>query len=319
MEICKKLKYMYSAAKKAGYIYDILKRPNYENERIEGEILRNVHSLEKGLSIENIRLGFGIAKIKEASLYIDKYIKNGGNYNSEPIKMFVCALHSYLKFHEGKLYNDDIKYISNIYNNLISKVPSQDFSLGGYKIITKNILSENEIKTIDKLINNRHSIREFNHTPVEERLLKEAILLAMKCPTACNRQGYRCYIVEKDKFYLLDKWMDGIGGFSNDVDKFIIITGKISMYRKEEELQWIVTAIVFASYLTITLEAYGIGCCFVQRPIVPNKEWKNVAKKLHISDDEQVACMLAIGNLKEQYKVPISNRLSYDEMVTIIQ
>lgn len=318
IKVFEKIKYMYSAAKKAGYIYDILSASKYENIRIEGEILRNVHSIEKGLSLENVRLGFGYAKIKEALSLIEHYIKNGGESDAKPILMFADALHSYLEFHKGKLKNEKIDEISKSYDKLSHNISSHYITMGGYQLMHKNQFSENEFKIVEKLFNNRHSVREFNSTPVDDLMLKEAIKLATRCPSACNRQSYRCYIISKNNFGVIKKWMEGVGGFFEDVDKFIIITGKISVYRKNEELQWVVTPTVFASYLTLSLEALGIGCCFVQRSVIPNDSWCQISEKLNIPGDEQAVCALGIGNLKDIYKVPISYRLPYEDIVTVI-
>jgi hypothetical protein len=96
----------------------------------------------------------------------------------------------------------------------------------------------------------------------------------------------------------------------------IIITGNISMYYASEAMQHTVSAVVYASYLTMTLQAYGIGCCFLQRNIFPNPEWATIAKRLGIPADEQAVCALGIGNYKEAYKVPTSYRLKFDSIVT---
>lgn len=318
MEIIKKLKYMYSAAKKASYIYNILSQEAFKCYRLEGEILRNVHSIEKGLSLENVRLGFGYTKIKETISIIEQYINKGGDVNAKPILMFADALQEYLKFHQGKLTNENIQEISKLYKHLSSKITRSEHHIGGVQIINKKTFNEKELEVIKSLFNKRHSVREFAQIPVDNKVLKEAISLAMRCPNACNRQGYRCYVLPRTKKHLMSDWMEGVGGFADDVDKFIIITGKISSYRKSEELQWAITATVFASYLTLSLEAFGIGCCFIQRPIVPDQKWIEVAKRLNISKDEQIVCVLGIGNLKESYKVPLSYRLPFETLVKYI-
>lgn len=317
IKILNKIKYMYSASRKAGYIFNILACKEFEKSRMEGEIIRNVHSIEKGLSLENVRIGFGYAKIKQTLSLINKYVENGGNIDNKPIIMFCDALHSYLDFHHDKIQNEQINEISQAYYALKNKILEHDCtSFGGYKILQKHLFSEDELTIIEQLFNNRHSIREFSKKPVDNLLLEKAIRLAMHCPSACNRQGYRCHIISKDKYHILRNWLEGVGGFFDETDKFILITGKISSYRKEEEMQWVITATVFASYLTISLEALSIGCCFIQRSIVPSQQWKQISSQLQIPQDEQIVCALGIGNLKDNYKVPISYRLPYENIVT---
>lgn len=293
--------------------------PSLEKEQIIGEILRNTHSIEKGLSLSKVRLGFGVQKCQEAAKLVDRFIEIGGNPNDEAILMFTSALESYLRFHESKQYRDhNIEVIESLYKKL-SSYPTVSFdNHGGTLDITKPIYSTDEIRTFEKLFNDRHSIREFTGTPVDEVCLKKAIQLAMRCPSACNRQCYRVHIVNKSAFSRLDGWLGGVGGFDQELDKILIITGETSMYRWTENMQWVVTSSIFAGYLSLALQVYGIGACVIQRDVFPNNKWNEIRENLQIRKDELPVCCIGIGNLKDEYKVPISNRLSYDKITTQI-
>ena len=50
---------------------------------------------------------------------------------------------------------------------------------------------------------------------------KKAIKLAQRSPSACNRQGVRVYGVDKSKAQIIIEQLEGIGGFANEIDKFI--------------------------------------------------------------------------------------------------
>lgn len=301
------------------YFFKKYTHPQFEKERILGEILRNTHSIEKGLSLANVRFGFGISKIEEAKRLIDEYLKLGGDVNSVQLKMFVCSLSAYLDYHkQNEYYNSDIEKVNDIYNELLLKVQLQDNNFGGVIRNNRITYSKEQLETIESLFKGRHSVREFDGSPINLSKLKTAILLAMRCPSACNRQCYRVHIVNKSAFARLNNWMDGIGGFADDIDKLIIITGNISVYRMTEPYQHVVTASVFASYLTLSLQAYGIGCCFIQRDVIPNKKWGKIANEFNIPLNEEIVCCLGIGNLKEEYTVPISYRLPYETIVNEI-
>lgn len=317
MEFLTKIRFLLRSVKNANRIYRILNDKEFKNNRLLGEILRNTHSIEKGLSLEKVRLGFGVKKISEAYNYIKIYRQDGGDMSAEPLMMFVDALKAYLDFHtKNDFYNEDIKNVDNIYKDLLNIVSGVDGSYGGVLSVNKSTFNDEELSAIERLFNNRHSIREFDHTSVDEELLHKAIELAMRCPSACNRQCHRLYIVDKNDFSILDNWFDGTGGFANDLDKMIFISGNMSMYRMTENHQWIVTGTIFASYLTLALEAYGIGCCFIQRPVLPNIKWDAIRDRIGASGDEMLICCLGIGNIKQEYKVPVSHRLKYDTIVT---
>lgn len=320
MKILDMISYAKKYAMHGLYFYRKQVDSRYEKDRLLGEILRNTHSIEKGLALANVRLGFGVKKIEEAKALIEKFLNLGGNANSIPLKMFVSALSAYLDYHSERGFsNEDIEKVNSVYNELSKSILADDRKYGGIVSVKKQVFSNEELNVIAELFNNRHSVREFNGTTVDSSKLKAAILLAMRCPSACNRQCYRVHIVNKSSFSRLRNWMDGIGGFADDIDKLLIITGNISVYRLGESYQHVVTASVFASYLTLSLQAYGIGCCFVQRDVVPSKRWKTLGYELNIPSNEEVVCCLGIGNLKEEYKVPVSYRLPYELIVSEIK
>lgn len=314
-----KIKFILKNISWALHIYSILSDPRFETERLKGEIIRNTHSIEKGLSLEKTKKGFGAKKIIEAYTLINKFIElNPVTFKNEDcIKMFISSLNAYLAFHASVNYKTDvILKVEDIYNDLLKKVDFKDNdSFGGVLNITRTNYSKQDQEVLSNIIKNRHSIREFDHTPVDENNLTKAIELALHCPSACNRQCHRVYVVSKSDFMKLDNVLSGTGGFSDDLDKILFITGKLSLYRTSEPHQWSVTSSIFASYLSLTLEAYNIGCCFIQRPLFHDKKWNNLQKKLGVPLDEQLICCLGIGNFKKEYKVPVSHRYNYDLIV----
>lgn len=312
MELINKVRFILRGTLNAYRTYSILNNKDKEISRHEGEIIRYTHSLEKGLSLEDIRPFFGFAKITEGYSHVKKYLALGGD--RERPTMFVSALKQYLEYHDSReLASENLEKVRKIFDEL-SELVIPTSGAGGILTIKKPIYSEEEQKCFEKLFNDRHSVREFSHTPIDQEKLHEAIELAMRCPSACNRQCYRCYTLSKNSLKALGD-LSGIGGFANDAEQFLLITGRMSDYRLSENLQWIVTGTIFASYLTLTLQAKGIASCFVQRPVTPSRWMYNIWDKLNISKDEQMICLLAIGNFKDEYKAPVSHRLSYNKIV----
>lgn len=302
------------------YIYRIKQSKKFAQKRYFGEIIRETHSIEKGLSLENVRLGFGLAKFMESDEVIRRYKQSGGNMRAEPFLMYIDAVKSYLDFHKERGFkNSVVERVEHNYKSLSREIGLTDGTWGGIKRIQRRQFDETERNILASLFEGRHSVREFNHTPVNIEDLKSAIHLAMHCPTACNRQCQRLYIVDKKDFSLLNKSFDGVGGFADDLDKILFITGSMSVYRYYETFQWIVTGSIFAAYLSLALEIYGIGSCFIQRPVLPDKNWRKVSANIGVPDDEQLICCIGIGNLKESFNAPISHRLSFDTMVKFVK
>ena len=279
------------------------------------ELMRNTHSIEKGLSIKNVRLGFGHKK-QEYMMDLIKKLENSNDvYHKEAIKMAISALNSYLVFHNGKNYQDEFmdkikEFLKNRKDNIIDNYG------GVIEYNTKN--NKINIDEIENLFNTRHSIRTFSKEPVDDNILKNAIKLAQRAPSACNRQGVRVYVVDKSRSAVLKKQLAGIGGFADEIDKFVIITGKISSYKYGEPNQFIVSAGIYVGYLTLSLHAYGLGACVIQRPVIWNKNCEEVKKEYNIENDEQIVCLIGVGNIDGKVNVPISHRINIDEFVKFI-
>lgn len=277
------------------------------------ELLRNTHSIEKGLSIANPRLGFGHEKQQQMMNQIILLEKSSSLIHNDICKMALGALEEYINFHTNVGYKDDfIKLLSKF---LIEHHDSQHTQKwGGTQILNRQELSFN-IAEIEHFFMTRHSIRDFSEEPVNEDILRKALELAQQSPSACNRQAVRIYVLGDEQRKVLLKQLNGIGGFAESVSRYVLITAKTSFYRLNEENQYIVSASMYAAYCSLTLHLYGMGACIIQREVNWNKNWENLKRLCKIAKDEQAICLLAIGNLKKNCRVPVSHRIKNDEMI----
>lgn len=289
---------------------DIQKNPRYRLNRVSAELIRNVHSIEKGLSIKNPRLGYGVRKIHEMLRLAEEYMSLT---DDKTLLFFVeDALHEYLDFHRNAGYtNKELEDIAVRLDKLNKKTGSHEGVYGGTVIYHKED-TDFDIRQISRLFDTRHSIRSFSGEVVPEERIRRAIAMAQCAPSACNRQAVRVYSIKACDYVKLAGNMEGIGGFAQDADRFLLITGIESAYRAGERMQFAVSASMFAAYLSLALHALGIGACAVQRSLYENDEFAAFREKYGIQDDEQVVIMLAIGMVKEDIKVPLSRRLDID-------
>ncbi|MBE7016210.1 MAG: nitroreductase family protein [Ruminococcaceae bacterium] len=288
----------------------ILRHEDFKQARLEADIIRLVHSIEKGLSICNPRPGFGIDKIKRILAMCEIYSKNG--YSNKECLLFARdALWTYLEWNDKNNFtNGDLYLIKKLYGDLFGELPKSDDVYGGMIELNSDDFKFN-INDIENLFETRHSIREFSGEAVTDEEIRKAVKLAQRSPSACNRQGVRVYSVSSKKYIAESgKSLEGIGGFAQDVDKFLLITAKQSAYGLFENNQYIVSASMFAGYLTLALHAYGIAACTVQRSLSYNSAWENFCKKNNIPGDEQIVVMIGIGKYKKTTKVPVSKRLN---------
>lgn len=316
MYIKRKLKAYYRNFRSLFKNHQLQKLENSKLNHMAAELIRNTHSIEKGLSIENPRLGFGYKKQSEMMNEIRILSQSDSLYHREACEMAVCAMKEYLEYHSKKGYSDDFcEKLDMFLKEHQSLIPNE--KMGGTMCLNKQELNF-DVPEIEKFFNTRHSVRDFAKTEVNMDALKKAIELAQRAPSACNRQGVRVYVLDKSKSEHLLEQFSGIGGFAEAIDKFVFITGKTSAYRMEEDNQYIVSASMYAAYLTLTLHLYGFGACAIQRTVIWNNEWEKNRKVFGIPEDEQLICALAVGNLKDTCVVPLSHRMKNDEMIRFL-
>ena len=288
----------------------------FENNRIASELIRNSHSIEKGLSIEKTRLGYGHKIQVEMMKRIMLLENSNSSYHKEAVYMALDSLRSYIKYHDENNFTDDV--IEQIRKFIANFDLKNDNIYGGSILLKKENMVFN-VKEIERFFNLRHSIREYDNSDVSDDKILKALKLAQRAPSACNRQGFRAYILSKNASRKMSHTLEGIGGFANSVNRFILITGKLSSYRANENRQFIVSASIFAAYLSLTLHLYGMGACVIQRPLIWNTEWNTLRNYLKIEKDEQLVLMIAVGNLKEKCEVPISHRVNDEVMFKFIK
>ena len=278
--------------------------------RLVGRIVRYVHSVEKGLSIESPRAEFGYEKIKTLYAWVKEYLALSPS-DKTCVYMAADALVAYCAYHDKiGVTSDKIKEISEIAAEL-AKIKKDDQItgvFGGVLTVDKEDMTFDPA-FVENLFKTRHSFRQFKQEQVSQDLIAKAIELAQMAPSACNRQAVRAYAMDATKF--IDTYpgnLQGVGGFIDSCDKVILITGKISAYEEFEYKQFIVSAGVFTGYLTLALHGLGLGACVVQRSLRPDKIWKDFCKNNKISMDEQIICLVVVGQMNNRSIVPVSRR-----------
>lgn len=178
-----------------------------DEKQFEASITRLYHTVEKGLSYLNYRPGFGkenvLALVKSMEQYSRQYGVDKFFYQTA-----LSVLNEYAKKNEK--YGFENKEVSK----RISALPGVANDAGG--VIKFIPLSEEELGKANykELVETRHSIRHFSDKPVELERVEDAVKLAQYTPSACNRQGWKTYIV-KDKAVLREvlkkpKWKSRI-------------------------------------------------------------------------------------------------------------
>ncbi|MCY1415275.1 5,6-dimethylbenzimidazole synthase [compost metagenome] len=163
-------------------------------------------------------------------------------------------------------------------------------------------------EAFNKFVRCRYSVRNFSHEPVSDDLIFTAIETATFAPSVCNRQSWQVhYYSEKTTIHNILQHQNGNAGFTDTIDKLLIITGDTRAFTESESNQIFIDGGLFSMNLILALHSAGLGSCALNTSYSYLKEFK-VKKVAKIPNNERLIMMLAVGNIKPNFQVAASPR-----------
>ncbi len=260
--------------------------------QFEASIIRLYHTIEKGLSYENYRAGFGRDNVDKLLISLEQYSSKGFNTSAFFYETALSCLNEYARKNKEYGHNDPQL------EERIKKLPGKANECGGCIVVSAHDHPEN--LTYEQLVTSRHSIRHFSNVPVDIELLKGAIKLAQYTPSACNRQGWRTRIVaDKEKIKIILANQNGNRGFGHEFDKLLIVTADLRAQQKSRELfQAFIDGGMYAESVLNSLYSKGIGSVPLSAALTVEQE-KNVRITLGLDDAEVLILFIGVGNYPE--------------------
>lgn len=272
------------------------------------DLLQLSHRLEKGMLITNPKPMWGWEKAEKMVTLLKK-CKDG--FSSITAK---AVLSVYLEAKSKSEYKEDLKkYADFLRQTGFQTVPFEN--VGGAITVKSQAFSESEQAAIRRLFETRHSCRKFADRHVSDKDIEEAVRLALRCPSACNRQPFHVYAIDPAK---LAKQM-GQQKLQYDGDRALIITGDVRAFTTSELLDWIVSPSIFAGYLTLSLHSLGIGSCVVRKDLVSPSTYNDAIRVLtRMGCSERIVLEMFIGYYPDEFVAPVSNRANPDSIVSFV-
>lgn len=258
------------------------------------EILQTAHRLEKGLLNENPKPLWGWEKAERIASLLKVNDDEFSNRTGRGV------LKAYI---EAKINSDNINERERA-SKFLKNHPEieQEDTLGGALLLKRDDITIKDKDVIEKLFNTRHSCRDYEDKLVAKDDINAAIELALKCPSACNRQVTNCYVYQSKEL------------------KTIILTTNIRAYEMSEFNDWFVSPSIFAGYLSLSLHLYGIGSCIYRKQLYGHHPYnEEMRKKCNIPSDEMIVLELRIGYYKNEFKVAVSNRHNADDITKYVE
>ena len=258
------------------------------------EILQLSHRLEKGLLNKSPKPFWGWEKAERiASLIVDNKDDFSTRTGKGVLKAYIDAKKASDNLSEREKAT---RFEKDYYGILTENTP------GGIISLTRSDIQIENKQTIEQFISSRHSCRDYQNKLVSREDIEAAIALALKCPSACNRQVTKCYVYQ-----------------SKDLQT-IILTTSIRAYDVGEFNDWFISPSIFAGYLSLSLHLYGIGSCVYRKQLYGKHAYNvKMRDKFGIPNDEMIILEIRFGYYKDSFSVAMSNRHDVNDIVSYVE
>lgn len=296
------------------YIYAIRLASSEQDlaRRLEAKIIREIHVVEKGLSMADFKPKFGRERILLLQDLLKKYKKLDSNKSINAFAIFPmakCVLLEYKKRHEalsidlGNLisFSDDINEFEN---------------MSGTSSIVK--MDEEDKKNFERISKTRRSVRFFlKDKRLSLEAIKELASLANTAPSVCNRQTAKLHLYEGVMAQKVLRLQSGNRGFGHQIEQLVVVTSDLRLFfGPNERYQAWIDGGLFAMQFMNAAHASGYGCVPLNWG-VSNSVDKALRKVADIPEYERIIMIIAIGYADLACTSPMSVRRSVDELLHV--
>lgn len=285
----------------------------HEDAQMTARVTALYHVLEKGLSMPEAKPVFGTEVCKELVSLLNRYLDRGFCQSNSQIQAALAVLTKYVAYHEGK----DVELSQA--KSLLERSSCDGELRSGFVERTRQAVQAEARKDFPALIASRHSVRDFTADPVDMDRIREAVALAQRSPSACNRQSTHVHVLAtREMVAQALELANGVRGFAHLIDKLILVTGDVqAFWGGGERYQAHIDGGMFAMSLLYALHYVGLGACCLNWS-VEEREDQRLRHLAKVRDSEVILMLIGVGNLPETFKVAASPRKKLDEILHVL-
>lgn len=270
------------------------------------ELRRNVHRIEKGLSMQPRRASFASNYIVETVEYYERAYRS---HDAECIDSAeIVWAHDVLT--EYFAVADPVHPAIAEAKTRFTALPAIK-SNGTAKPYTAGSRPEAKISYEDflGLAMRRRSVRWFEDRPVPRELIDKALIAARQAPTACNRLPYEFLVFEDpDDIRKVGSIPAGASGYYQQIPALIVVKGDLSAYFSARDRHAIyVDASLAAMSFLFAIETLGLSGSVINWPDFEPLEAK-MQRRLRLKPYERVVMLMAVGYADPEGVIPFSQK-----------
>ncbi|TDP63344.1 nitroreductase family protein [Roseateles toxinivorans] len=314
-----------SRALRAGIRYDLsnyltgsgLLRQYQHRSSLEAGLIKAYHRIEKGLALREPRPGFGRDAVDTLLRDGEKFLQLHGP--STTLVRVVQALDEYVAFNRG--HGVDLAW-------LLPRLEAMRQALqagncwraapveAGTRLVRRDDIHAAAKHDLSAFFAQRYSVRQFAPEPVQAELIEQAVRMAQKTPSVCNRESGTVFVVtDRARMAELMALQNGNRGFGDQAGALMIITSRQDTFLSAgERYQAWIDGGLFAMSLIYALHSLGLGTCCLNWSVEPQAD-RALKSASGIPTDHAVIMMLALGHLPEEFRVANSPRRPLTEVL----
>ena len=279
-----------------------------DRQKMQYTLLRENHVIEKGMSMRNTRKGFGQAKVSALIERLGRYHRLYGAEDSHFLMYPLSTIKEYIAYQK----NDGVQIpeIERAFRQLCDEVGVAQESLeapAGIELMKAQTLKEKARGDYESLLYSRHSIRYFKDELPSKDLLEEALRLASRTPSACNRQAWHTHVYFGNDSHELLQMQGGCNGFCDDIHCSIVVTADMKGFLGHEPFQCYIDGGLYAQNLINALHYVGLGaiplsCGFLSDSLL------SMQRRFGIPENEVMIVIIGTGVMTDEMKVAVSTR-----------
>lgn len=306
-----------------GFLYDLSRFVRYGGWRsslrsVEARnyyMVKLYHTLEKSLSFSHRKPGSGWAGAHALIFALERSFMLYGIACHDllaisVLKKFAEAEQPYRPQKTARL----LQRLERV--EAMSQHPVPFFPHSGAIDYDKPAFDKGRLPAPEQFFLSRYSLREFSTRPIPVEELRRALEMAMKAPSACNRQAWHIYHLEGDMAQRALAFQDGNRGFGHKIQDLLIISSDLRAFvSPRERYQHWIDGGMFSMSLILALHALGIASCCLNWSQSGATD-RRLRKAIKIRAQHSVVMMLAIGYPNQQNRVCASPRRPLHEIYT---
>ena len=285
----------------------------YSKTVLEAKIIMHYHVLEKGITMPNRRIPFGV-NVAKSLVSLFRYFEQSYGMTQQ-VEHGMAVLKDYFEIHRAAgVAEEELAEISQFFSSHPTVGASKQFhfSKQGYYAM------KNEPFPI--FAAGRHTIRNYSSIPIDDSKIREAVKLATTAPSACNRQHVRVRCIRNhDVCKQVLELQGGNRGFGHLADKVLIVTSELQaeVGGARERYDAYVNGGIFLMNLCYAMTYFEIAHCILTASMESETELK-VRSLGNIPESEVIVAMLCCGEPADEFDVASSPRRDVDELLFFV-